>query len=392
MGPQTMSDEFVGSDVLDGFLNKAAPNSTDSYRLTLASALLELLRLAGAEARDPQAARDACATAIAQLAQFDFSGLTFSLTRAPRSETVKDIFYQVGTPPALRDAAALEALRQFVNVLQLAPAVSNLELYNQLVAEAAVGTTTPEPPPPPKAPALVNAVCYADTHIFSPKRAPPLVQAAGLLSVFQPAKFSPDGSPQVQLFDWQSEYPDGRGLGPQLAALSLDENVKMKILAETGEFVWLSQQGFLLASATDPADYANVPPYLLACARIYAPWIWASSAEDMDPVFDARFGQFTKPVTVATYGPEFVVSLQAVFDRPDHYPPGSAVSVTLAVDGSPYSVTLDARTSKTGPYVTAKLLDANENVVMRLDTPRQFSPRGVYLFPTQEAAIVLLVF
>jgi hypothetical protein len=375
-----MTTDCVGSDVLDDFLKVAAPASKDSHRLMLAAALLEVLRLAGSESKTPGIARAKMVTAAEQLAHYDFSGLTFSITRATRSDTIKDIFDQVGTPAEKRDGVILEALRQFVNVVQLEPEISGQELFNQLVAEAAIGVNAPPPPPAPQ-PAAVAV-----------KRAPPLAQPASVLSIFQPAKFRMDASPLVKLYDWQSEYPDGRGLGPQMAALGLAESGEVKILTETGEFVWLPQQSFLLSEVDDSADYAHVPPYLLACARIYAPWNWRSADDDMDPAFDARFGQFTKPVTVATYGPDFVGALQDVFDRPGNYPPGNAVSVTLAVDGSPYSVTLDARTSKTGPYVTAKLLDANENVVMRLDTPRQFSPRGVYLFPTQEAAIGLLVF
>jgi hypothetical protein len=319
-------------------------------------------------------------TAAEQLAAYDFSGLTFSITRATRSDTIKDIFDQVGTPPEQRDRVILEALRQFVNVVQLEPEVSSQELFNQLVAEAAIGFNAPPLPAPPPTPPVRVA-----------KKAPELSQSKNLSGVFQAAKFSPEGSPAVELLNWQSEYPDAKGLGPQLAALALAETGgEMKILTETGEFVWLPKETFLLAKAA-PEEYAMVPPALLASARIAAPWNWTADG-DMEARYDARFGRFTQPVLFASYGPDFVGALQDVFDRPGNYPPGSAVAVTLNVDGTPYSVTLDARVSKTGPYVTAKLLDASENIVMRLDTPRQFSPRGVYLFPLPETAVALLVF
>jgi len=370
-----MADECVASDVLDDFLKVAAPASKDSHRLLLAAALVEILRLSGSESKTPGIARAKMVTAAEQLARYDFSGLTFSLTRAVRNETVKDIFDQVGTPPERRDALLLEAVRQFVNVVQLEPEVSSQELFNQLVAEAAIAATAPPKVLPPAQPV---------------KKAPALVQTAQLGSVFVPAKFSPNGSPAAELLDWQSEYPNGSGLGPQLAALSVDEGADVKILTETGEFVWIPKDTFLLAKAA-PEDYAAVSPYMLACARVYAPWCWGPAA-DLEALYDARFGRFTKPLLFATYAPDFVGALQDVFDRPGNYPPGHSVSVTLSVDGSPYSVTLDARTSNTGPYVTAKLLDAHENIVMRLDTPRQFSPRGVYLFPLPEAAAGLIVF
>lgn len=379
MGLQTMSDECVASNVLDEFLEVAAPKSKDSHRLMLAAALLEILRLAGSEAKSPIIARAKLVTAAEQLTRCDFSGLNFSLTRATRSEALKDIFEYVNTPADQRDAIILEALRQFVNVVQLEPEASSQDLFNQLVAEAAVAAADPKQWPVPPSPPPT-------------KKAPALVQNTHLQEVFAPAKFSPDGSPATELLDWQSEYPDGKGLGPQLGAITLTpaDNGEMKILTETGEFVWLPEQTFLLAKAA-PEDYATTSPYLLACARVYAPWCWGPDA-DMESRYDARFGRFAKPVLFATYSPEYVSALQEVFDRPGNYPPGNAVSVTLSVDGSPYAVTLDARTSNTGPYVTAKLLDANENIVMRLDTPRQFSPRGIYLFPLPEAAVGLIVF
>lgn len=375
-----MTSECVASSVLDEFLEVAAPQSKDSHRLMLAAALLELLRLAGSDAKSPIIARAKLVTAAEQLVRCDFSGLNFSLTRAARSDALKDIFEYVNTPADQRDAIILEALRQFVNVVQLEPEASSQELFNQLVAEEAVAAAEPKQWPVPSAVSPAPA-----------KKAPALVQNTHLQEVFAPVKFLPDGSPTTELLDWQSEYPEG-GLGPQLGAIALGAavNGEVKILTETGEFVWLPEQTFLLAKA-QPEDYSTAAPYMLACARVYAPWCWGPDA-DMESRYDARFGRYTKPVLFATYGPDFVSALQDVFDRPGNYPPGNSVSVTLSVDGSPYSVTLEARTSKTGPYVTAKLLDANENVVMRLDTPRQFSPRGVYLFPLLEAAVGLIVF
>lgn len=379
-----MADECVASNVLDDFLEVAAPKSKDSHRLMLAAALLEMLRLAGSDAKSPIIARAKLVTAAEQLVRCDFSGLNFSLTRATRSDALKDIFEYVNTPADQRDAIILEALRQFVNVVQLEPEASSQELFNQLVAEAAVAAASPKQwPVAPAAPAPTTPA----------KPAPALVQGNNLLGVFQPAKFSPDGSPATELLDWQSEYPDGGGLGPQLGAISLGSESAggdIKILTETGEFVWIPEQTFLLAKA-QPEDYATTSAHMLACARVYAPWCWGPDA-DMESRYDARFGRFTKPVLFAAYGPDFVSALQEVFDRPGNYPPGNSVSVTLNIDGTPYSVTLDARVSKTGPYVTAKLLDASDNIVMRLDTPRQFSPRGVYLFPLPEAAAGLIIF
>jgi hypothetical protein len=91
------------------------------------------------------------------------------------------------------------------------------------------------------------------------------------------------------------------------------------------------------------------------------------------------------------YGAQAIAALRDVATNPQSYPAPNAAAVTLSVDGVPYFVTLETRTSKTGVYVTAKLLDAAENVLMRLDTPRQFSDLGVYLFPLSDMVIALVV-
>ena len=55
-------------------------------------------------------------------------------------------------------------------------------------------------------------------------------------------------------------------------------------------------------------------------------------------------------------------------------------------------VVLEAQVGVTGPYVSARLVDASsgaDKVLMRLDQPRQDAVTGLYLFPHLEQPVVL---
>lgn len=359
-----MANDRVASDAIDDYFNKAAPLFDCGQQVKVTAAAMELLRLVSGAAvvakGHPQLARIGMIDLIGQLCALDWQKVPFSITKT--ALTVKD-----------PNCDVIGALKTFANLVEIDPDVATEEVFRSLLAPAAA----PAPASPPPAPKPV-------------KRAPNLVNDKHILSVFTPVKFSPDGSPECPLLSWQSEYPHG-GLGPQLAAVCLARGEQSKVLLETGEFVWIPDNSFLLAQTVDANDYVMTPVHLLACLRALAPFQWLSTAPSYQEQLDARFGQFTKPLVFCPYGTGVVTALQDVFDNPDSFAYGNSVSTTLTVDGTPYSVTLDARVSKTGPYVTAKLLDSNENVVMRLDTPRQFSPRGVYLFPLPDFPIALVV-
>lgn len=352
---------IIASNAIDEYFQKAAPSMDGTQRVRIASAVMELLRIASAAAvtakDDPRVARIALIELVGQLCGVDWEKISFSITKAAAGS-------------AQSKQAVYDALITFANVAQLQPDAATEGTFTALLAaqEPAPRPTTP-PQPVKQAPAVVSN----DT----------------INRVFKPAKLVPGGTPPIELLSWQSEIP-GHGLGPQLEAIQLDEGTTVKILLETGEIQWVPKETFLLARADDPQQYESVSPQLLANLRAYAPWQWMAHPP-LDDVFDTRVGQFTKPVIHCPYGDDAVFPIADVFEHPNKYPAGNAVSVTLTVDGTPYSVTLTAQVSKTGPYVTAKLLDANEKVVMRLDQPRMFSARGVYLFPLPDQVIALTV-
>lgn len=352
---------ITASNVIDEYFQKAAPSMDGTQRVRITSAIMELLRITSAAAvvakDNPQMARVGLIDLIGQLCGVDWEKISFSITKAAAGSTQPK-------------QAVYDTLITFANVAQMQPEWATEETFTALLTAQ---EPTPRPTMPPK----------------PVKQAPAVVSNETINRVFKPAKLVPGGTPPIELLSWQSEIP-GRGLGPQLEAVQLDEGTTVKILLETGEIQWVPKETFLLARADDPQQYESVSPQLLANLRAYAPWQWMSHPP-LDDVFDARVGQFTKPLVHCPYGEDAVHPIVDVFERPNKYPAGNAVSVTLAVDGTPYFVTLTAQVSKTGPYVTAKLLDANEKVVMRLDQPRMFSARGVYLFPLPDQVIALTV-
>lgn len=361
-----MAKDPVASDAIDNYFKTAATSLDCSQQAKIVAAVMELLRLTSGAAVvakcDPAVARIGLIDLVGMLCGIGWEQIPFSITQTA-----------LRAPPPNCDLVT--ALKTFVNVAELEPQAATKEVLQSLLV-------------------ATNGVEYADAPAapLPAKKAPKLSTINDIAKVFNRGQFKPDNViPAVELLNWQSELPTG-GLGPQLWAVSLEETpTTTKILLETGEVMWIPAQSFLLAKTTDPQDYKTASLALLAAARVYFPWQFLADPPIPDAQLDAQIGRFTHSIFVCPYGVTTVSALQAVFDNPAACPPGNAVSVLLSVDGTPYFATLEARTSTTGPYVTAKLLDANENIIMRLDTPRQFSPNGVYLFPLQDQTIALVI-
>lgn len=280
---------------------------------------------------------------------------------------LKDIYGQLGVPPDRELAVTIDALRNFVDSLNVSSA-RDATAFLSCAADAAVASL-----PPP-----------------SVVKAPALSSPAALSRVFQRGpQFLPDSG--FELLSWMGELPFGPG--PTCAAIGIskhgaeEKSDAIEILLETGEIVTIASHSFLTAKLTSPEDYAMTSSHLLACARVFAqqPDWFGSTVQP--GALDVKLGKFSR--LVAHSVDNSIADPIDEFMRNNKRGPG--VSVLVPFDGSPYNVTLDARDSTTGPFVTARLVDSQENTVMRLDTPRRFSARGVYLFPLQEAAYALVV-
>lgn len=341
----------VASDAINQYFDTAAASFDGNQKVKITAAVMELLRLASGAAAtaksDPALARIGLIDMVGQLCGVAWEKIPFSITKLALSSTAPT-------------AEVFESLKTFANLVEADPTLGTEEVFRSLfkVAEQ----------PAASLPAA--------------KRAPKIASYVDIAKIFTRSdKFKPDCG--LDLLNWQSTFANG-SIGPQLWGLRVSETAdKVEVLLETGEIVTLPPSVFTLAKTTDPADFSAAPLSLLAVARASLP---GKEAEQ-----DQQIGRFTQPLYFCPYGPQAIAALADVANNPNAYPPPNAASVTLSVDGTPYFVTLEARTSTTGVYITAKLLDVAENIVMRLDTPRQFSAHGVYLFPLPDVVIALVV-
>lgn len=350
-----VNNSSVPSDAINDYVTKAAAGFDLSQHAKLVAATAELLRLASGAAvvsrQDPALARIGLIDLLGRLCGIAWEQIPFSITKAALG------------PESAR--ARLEALKTFVNVAEAAPELANEELFRSLLADAENSA------PAPKQPAT--------------KQPAKLATDKDIARVFQRGAFRPGNEdPVFQLLNWQSTLANGN-LGPTLWAIELAaDEAKTTALLETGETVHLPSSLFTLARTTDPEDYKLAPLSLLAHMRAYL--------EPGSEKLDAMLGQFTQPVRSCIVLQDKLQELSDLFTNPTLFPANRDVqSVTVPVDGTSYSVTIEAAMSATGPYVVAKLLDSAGAVILRCDTPRQFSVRGVYLFPLLTEVISVLV-
>ncbi len=269
------------------------------------------------------------------------------------SDTVKDIYAQFNTPPAVQRRLLFTAIRHIGVMLTVDPALVNEEFFLLCVAN--------------------DAADYAAS--LAPKPPPQVSSPSTLARVFKRGNFAPDSAPALGLYTWQSELPDG--LGPLLYATAQRDEATdtVQLLLETGELKEVSKTGAsLLLSPAELDEYATAPLHLLACECVR---FGLSSAS-------ASLGSFNVPLRRHYLS----ASDCTVFENP---PPGGLLKL-FRVDDWPYRVRLESTDVPDGGFsITAQLLNEDGFVVMRLDTPRRFSVSGVYLFPMQEAAYALVV-
>lgn len=360
-----MSEKKSAVENLDDYFAANAAWCNPVKRKRIAIAVFDLLRLvshaADMHGADPAAARVSTLELLAWLSELAWEKISMNV--APTFDAAVAM-----TAPSQRDLNTVyDGLKAFVSVLEAEPESATGDVLQACLTPPDQAIWPDDPPPPANL-------------------APDLVRAGNLGDVFEPGRLPPPET--LPLLNWQSTLAGG-ALGPQLSAIRLKiaENNGITFLTETGEIIREPGNSFLLA-ALDVGDYDNVPPYLLACARTLAA---EYEIGNDDAQRDEWFGRFTKPLYVQAMPRAFIAPLETLFvDDMPGTTPGYGVTVTVAIDDTPYSATLEARVGASGPYVTAKLVDAAGNVVMRLDTPRRFDPAGVYLFPLQDSVIALV--
>lgn len=386
-------EETSASDTVDSLLTVLNDVPPDK-QLVIVGAIVETLRLLTADvpAAKRQRAKSAAVSALSELSKLPIDQTNFSVLRTVKDKKFDRLFALLPEENNLDIWPRLQmnAVKIFLNVLQLEPASATPDLLAALLEEEVVNFCKPQPTE--QAPSL--------TAKFE------INQPSTVLRAFKPKPFVySDEDPRLMLVQYKGEMAGG-GLGPSLWGMCYtDEEVGVAhVLLETGEYVTTPAHSLLLASVTTPAD---VPPYLLACAYLFMPLLLTKHNKMADTAaafqkLQSRFGEFITPLYFHQAEPQNVSSLTGVIEAAKWQFGGTApfgatakfLVPELASSGT--YVMVVAESAGVRPYVYANLITKptaweKEKIAMRIDRPREFSALGVYLFPMHDYSVALVI-
>jgi len=269
-------------------------------------------------------------------------------------------------------ATYLQALGVFLNVLAEYPDYATETTFNELLKSLA--------------------------EHEDPKPAPEIFQPQMLARVFDSKVLSDDDLRKLdaRFVLYRHVYATGK-ISHQLRGLAfVGENDQLSIVLESGEFVEVAKDYPHLATL-NVRDGHVVPSTLLA----YTYWL-AKDLVDRKlislPVFDAietrqQFGAPTRVTEMVRRPVNELVGLHDAIDSPqDASNTAAEPGLVIPVQIGERVILLHAKPAETGMQMFASVFDEKtEQVLMRLDYPRTFSVRGVYLFPLVENPVFLTV-
>jgi hypothetical protein len=384
-------EETSASDTVDSLL-AVLKDVEPRKQLVIVGALIETLRLLVADVPAEKRAdvNIAAINAFAELSKLPVPSANFSLLRSVKDKQFDHLFAALPEETNLDIWPRLQmnAVKIFLNVLQLEPEAATPELVGALLEEEVANFCKPQP----------TEEATLPTAKFE------INQPSTVLRAFKPKPFVyKDEDPRLMLVQYKSEMPGG-GLGPSLWGMCYtdDEAGVSHVLLETGEYVTTPAHSLLLAGVTTPAD---VPPYLLACAYLFMPLLLTKCNKLVDTAeafqqLQARFGEFMTPLYFHQADPQTVFSLTGVIESAKWQFGGTApVGATakflvpeLASSGT--YVMVVAESAGIRPYVYANLVQkvaGKDKILMRIDRPREFSALGVYLFPMRDHSVALVI-
>ena len=379
----TSDKDLVSNHVRKLIKQLAGKNSYD--KLFMLACTIELLRRA--QQIDPKNVR-ALVDFMSRVYDVPWKDIPFSLTQktlvggAPvaveygaKAENVNDIL--------------MEALASFSDIVENVNENHDAEaIFNAVIAEAAEASNAPPVVvPPAQAAEIFNRNMLA--RIFKPvELTPKVLEHIGAEPVLFKGGFTPSRR------------------GPTMRGFAFDSGVTLwHIILESGEFIQRPKNDPAV-SLGYTAIYDDQPAELLAYTALIAQQLeWCGVLGESQAKFikDNGLGEFTTPVLREFVAKENAVLLENVIDI-DHESltlgtvgatGAVGASVRYAVPKTNYDIVIDATPSANGPYVTARLVERQtaglEKVLMRLDYPRQFSARGVYVFPVANTPVSLSV-
>lgn len=183
---------------------------------------------------------------------------------------------------------------------------------------------------------------------------------------------------------------------------------KLFVLLESGEHIIVDAGSDNLTRPADAGSYEKIPASLLLQAVVAAPLMvrmGVITRVQSDTIMET-FGELLAPVTEIIADTAAMLPLEQVFIRGsggDSFghvtgPNGAEVRFpALSVDdNNQLAFVLRARITPTSYYLVSSFVtcddDAPDIPIIKNDYPRQLSPYGIYLFPTEQDLFALTAF
>jgi hypothetical protein len=133
----------------------------------------------------------------------------------------------------------------------------------------------------------------------------------------------------------------------------------------------------------------------LACAKILAPTLLEFDDPAIGQKLSQNFGSFTQLPAMAVISAAELTECENIIDSarwPGHDTQAGNAFKAFDIEGAALQVIVTAQQAAIRPYITAVLKSKTTgHILVRLDTPREFSARGIYLFPFAEKSTALVV-
>lgn len=373
--------EKTALDSLNNFLRTIEGTTDTKDRLFLAAATIELLRRA--KTTDTTLA---LAALLAELPEVNWASIPFSVTKTALSQRTVDLVTAQGVPPAEAPAVILSALCIFMDFVQGGAELST-DIFDAIVTSAAADKAA------------------VAKKVIARKVAPEIFNEGLVARAFVPAQTTENTLKNFNaaLVYFRGELPGAR-LGPDIRGLAFDTAVHPQpILLETGELVFAAKNALNVAAAGSPEDFKEIPASLLLRTSLASVQLYMHGTITKEQETFLNSGGLGKPaqaVHSVVIDSDDLKPLEHVFDKGRESlsmgvtgPTGA--TVRFPVPDTDMAVVIDARHSDVGPYSVARLVrtnaDGDDTILMRHDTPRLFTSRGVYIFPTKDAGLVSLV-
>jgi hypothetical protein len=365
------------------FTDKLQTTNTHE-KLVLTAGLLELVRRA--QASKLSSFFTGAPELLKSMQHVNWAAVPFSITQTLLSHG-RQVAEQYGAKPEETDEILLAALDTFSEFI--AGGIADADVPPAALLDALIAEITENRRLPVAANIAANP---AASEIYNERM---------LLRGFKPKPFTDKLATTLEagcvLF--RDKLANG-AMGPELRGLAFENGTNSwYVLLETGEYVCRRKGDDSVVGTNSAEDYANICPVLLAYATIVAEQLehYAVLSPDQRAVIASNaLGEFTTQHIPVVATKETLASLEQVIDAEREAasigvtgatgPVGA--SVRFPVPATEFTIVIDAVPSTYGAYVVAKLTHG-EKVLMRLEHPRQFSARGVYLFPLPGCLISL---